>query len=181
MSDVSIHAGLVHIPLGLGIVLPFLALGFAWGLWKRVVRRRAWLVIVMLQMALLASGILALRSGHREAPRVEANVPESALEIHEEYAEQFTWATGITLAMATGVFLLREERFVRGMTAMTVLATCVVAIAGVRVGHAGGELVYVHNAAAGYSSSIGTSAGKKSNLTKSAKPQSQLATAAEDD
>ncbi|HKN34337.1 MAG TPA: hypothetical protein VJX16_13950 [Terriglobales bacterium] len=41
---------------------------------------------------------------------------------------------------------------------MTVIGTLLVAVAAVRVGHAGGQLVYVHNAATAYASDNNASA-----------------------
>ena len=41
-----------------------------------------------------------MNTGEREEDRVERVVPEAALEQHEEYAEQFVWATGFTLVLA---------------------------------------------------------------------------------
>ena len=93
-----------------------------------------------------------MHSGQREESRVEAAVPELALETHEELAKQFLWATGITLVPALLVLVLRGPSSTRTFTALTVIGTALVAGAAVRVGHAGGKLVYVHNAAGVYNS-----------------------------
>lgn len=152
MTSVPLHPALVHIPLGLAFVLPVLALGFSWALWKGHVRPRAWLAIVVLQAVLLGGGLLAMKTGQGEEKRVESIVPEPALETHEELAEQFLWATGITLLPAALVLILRRPGAVRALTVMTVIGTLLVAVAAVRAGHAGGQLVYVHSAAAAYAS-----------------------------
>lgn len=157
MTSVPLHPALVHIPLGLAFVLPALALGFSWALWKDRVRPRAWLVIVLLQAVLLGGGLFAMSTGQREERRVESAVPEAALERHEAYAEQFLWVTGITLATAGAALAFRRPVAVRILTALTVAGTFAVAGTAVRVGHAGGQLVYVHNAAVAYSS--GSQAG----------------------
>ncbi len=154
MTSVPLHPALVHIPLGLAFVLPVLALGFSWALWKKRVRPRAWALIVLLQAILLGGGLLAMNTGQREEQRVESAVPETALERHEAYAEQFLWLTGITLAVAGTVVVLRRPIAIRVLTAMTVAGTFAVAGSAFRVGHAGGQLVYVHNAAAAYSPGI---------------------------
>ena len=85
----------------------------------------------------------------REEERVEAVVPDAALEQHEAAAEQFVWATAATLLLAALV-LVAPGGAARLLTATTVLATMVVAAAAIRVGHAGGRLVYQHNAGAAY-------------------------------
>lgn len=148
-----LHPALVHVPLGLAFILPALAIGFSWAVWKRRVQPRAWISIVVLEAVLLGAGLVALKTGQNEEDRVEKVVPESALATHEERAEQFLWVTGITLAVAASVLLAsRSPLAVRALTATTVLGTLLVAAAAVRVGHAGGQLVYVHNAPAAYAS-----------------------------
>jgi hypothetical protein len=132
-------------------VIPVLAAGFAWALWTGRVRPRgAWLAVVALQAVLLGSGLAAMNSGEREEDRVERIVPKTAIHQHEEYAEQFVWAVGFTLAAAVLVAAFRKPAFVHTMAAVTVVGSLVVAAAAIRVGHAGGQLVYSHNAGAAY-------------------------------
>ena len=97
MTSLPLHPAIVHLPLGLAFILPALAIGFAWAVSRGRVRPRAWTAIVVLQAALLGAGLVAMNTGEREEDRVERIVPESALERHEAYAEQFVWATGATL------------------------------------------------------------------------------------
>jgi uncharacterized membrane protein len=150
VTSLPLHPALVHLPLGLAFVMPILAMGFAWALWKERVRPRAWMAIVALQAVLLAAGLVAMNTGEREEDRVERIVPEPALEQHELYAEQFVWATGATLVLAGLVFASRKRLLTQSLTLATVAGTVIVAAAAVRVGHAGGRLVYVHNAGAAY-------------------------------
>ncbi len=152
MTSLPLHPALVHIPLGLAFVIPVLAAGFGWAIWTGRLRLRAWLVVVALQAVLLGGGLLAISTGQREEERVEKVVPETALSRHESAAEQFVWLTGLTLVPAGLVFLLRRRAATGMLTAASVAGTLLVAGAAIRVGHAGGELVYVHNAGAAYSS-----------------------------
>jgi uncharacterized membrane protein len=147
-----LHPALVHLPLGLAFILPALALGFAWAVWKNPLKRRAWTLIVVLQAVLLGAGFVAMNTGEREGERIERAVPKAAIERHEELAEQFIWATGITLVVAAGALVFRRPGAVRALTGAAVLGTSLVAAAALRVGHAGGQLVYVHNAGAAYTS-----------------------------
>ena len=153
MTAIPLHPALVHLPLGLAFVLPALALGFTWALWSGRIRPRAWAAIVLLHAILLGAGLVALKTGQNESKRVESAVPEAAIESHEEYAEQFLWVVGVTLAVASVVLVARRPTAVHALSAITVLGTFLIAGAALRVGHAGGKLVYVHNAAAVYSSS----------------------------
>jgi uncharacterized membrane protein len=145
-----LHPALVHLPLGLAFILPALTLGFAWAAWKNPLKRSAWILIVVLQAVLLGAGFVAMNTGEREGERIERAVPKAAIERHEELAEQFLWATGITLVVAAGALVFRRPGAVRTLTGAAVLGTLLVAAAALRVGHAGGQLVYVHNAGAAY-------------------------------
>ena len=150
MTSIPLHPALVHLPLGLALVLPLLAIGFSWAVWKGSIPPRAWPAIVVLKAVLLGAGLVALRTGQHEEGRVESVVPKTALERHEARAEQFLWIAGLTLATATMVPVVRRPRSSprshRGNHGLQFFT----AAAALRVGHAGGQLVYVHNAAAAY-------------------------------
>jgi uncharacterized membrane protein len=150
MMSVPLHPEFVHLPLGLAFILPVLAIGFAWALWTGRVRSRAWITIVALQCVLLGAGLIAMNTGEQEEERVERVVPETAIKQHEELAEQFLWATGITLVLAASVLVFPRIR--RALTLVTVVGTIAVTASAIRVGHAGGQLVYTHNAGAAYPS-----------------------------
>lgn len=151
MTSLPLHPAVVHLPLGLAFVLPFLAAGFAWALWTGRISTRAWITIVALQAVLLGAGLVAMNTGEREEDRVESLVPHAAMEQHEALAEQFIWATGTTLLLAAMVLgSARRRPAARFLASATVIGTLVVGASAVRLGHAGGELVYRYNAGAAY-------------------------------
>lgn len=150
MGTMPLHPAIVHLPLGLAILMPLIAGGFAWALWTGRIRPRAWLAVVAFQALLFGSGLLATRTGEAEEDRVENVVQESALHAHEELADQFVWGGGLTLVLAGLVLVVRRPAALRTLVAVVVAATVVVAAMGLRVGHAGGQLVYVHGAASAY-------------------------------
>jgi len=151
VTSLPLHPAIVHLPLGLAFVIPALAAGFAWALWTGRVRPRgAWVAVIALQAVLLGGGLVAMNTGEREEERVERIVPDAAIERHEEYAEQFVWAVGLTLVAAVLVVAFRKPALVHAMAAVTVVGSLVVVAAAIRVGHAGGQLVYAHNAGAAY-------------------------------
>jgi uncharacterized membrane protein len=168
VTSLPLHPAIVHLPLGLAFLMPALAIGFGWALWKRRVRPRAWVSIIALQAVLLGAGLVAMNTGEREEDRVERVVPKAALHQHEELAEQFVWATGATLLVATLVLVVRKPEISRALAAATVVGTLVVAASAVRVGHAGGRLVYEHNAGAAYST---PTQGSESSLAESIEPR----------
>ena len=167
MTSLPLHPAIVHLPLGLAFIMPILTIGFAWALWTGRIQTRAWVAIVALQAVLLGAGLVAQNTGQREEDRVEAVVPDTALEQHEELAEQFVWATGGTLLLAGLVLVLRRPAAARALATATVLGTVVVTASAVRVGQAGGQLVYKHNAGAAYSTA--TRAGAP--VTMGAEPE----------
>lgn len=151
MTSLPLHPAIVHLPLGLAFVIPALAAGFAWALRRGRVRPRgAWVAVIALQAVLFAGGLVAMNTGEREEERVERIVPDAAIEQHEEYAEQFVWTVGLTLVAAVMVLAVRKPALAHAMAAVTVVGSLVVTAAAIRVGHAGGQLVYAHNAGAAY-------------------------------
>ncbi len=171
MSSIPLHPALVHLPLGLAFILPILAIGFTWALWTKRIQSRSWLVIIVLQAILLVAGLLAMNTGEREGDRVEKVVPEIAIETHEAYAEQFLWGVGITLVVGILV-LIPRSRMARSLSIATVAGTFAVAGLAVRVGHAGGQLVYVHNAAAAYAQPDARTAQASASDTPEQQPES---------
>jgi len=152
VTSLPLHPAIVHLPLALAFVSPLLAIGFAWAIWTGRFRHRAWLSIIVLQAFLLGAGVIAMNTGSHEEERVEHVVPGSAIERHELYAEQFVWTTAVTLVIAVLALVFRQAVLARIMILTTVAGTIIGAGAAVRVGHAGGQLVYVHNAGAAYAS-----------------------------
>jgi uncharacterized membrane protein len=147
-----LHPAIVHLPLGLAFVMPLLALAAAWAVWTGRARAGGWLAVVLLQALLLGAGVLAMQTGERDEERVQSVVPDVAMERHEAYAQQFIVTTAATLLVGGLVSLVRHRRAAAGvLMATTVVGTIVVAGAAIRVGHAGGQLVYTHNAGAVYS------------------------------
>jgi len=155
MNGLSFHSAVVHLPVALATLMPLIAAGSAWALWTGRVRLRAWTAVVALQALLVASGLVAMRTGEGEEDRVEAVVQERALHQHEEFAEQFIWSAGASLALAALVLAGRKAPVSNALAGAFVVATLGVAGMALRVGHAGGQLVYVHGAASAYVSAAG--------------------------
>ncbi len=149
MTSLPLHPLMVHLPLALALLMPALAAVAAWAILTRRAARPAWMAIIVLQLVLVAASVVAMKTGEREEDRVEAVVPESALHLHEEYAEQFTWGAAVVLGFALFVLLPGTSR---AAAIVTLAGTLAVAGLALRVGHAGGQLVYVHNAGAAYGS-----------------------------
>ena len=160
MGNVPLHPAIVHLPLGLAMLAPVIALIVLVPLWRGRLPRRAWGLVVLLQAALVATAFVALRTGEAEEETVEPVVAEQALETHEERATLFTWAGVAVLALALGAALTlgRAEKVGLGLAAATVVAGLAVTGLGIWTGHAGGQLVYQHGAASAYATPGATGA-----------------------
>ena len=147
MDTLPLHPKLVHLPIALALLMPLLSSGLLLAWWRGWLPRRTWLLPVAAQILLLASGLLAMRSGETDEERVERVVPERAIEAHEEAAEVFVWGSGIVLALVLLPLVFRDPRVARAAALGAVAGTAVVLFLGFRVGESGGDLVYRHGAA----------------------------------
>lgn len=142
MGNLPLHPVIVHLPMALSVLVPLVAIGVVVAIHRGLLPRRAWWIAVVFQAALVGSAALAMRTGEGEEERVEHRISESAIERHEEKAEQFLWVAGLTLLLAGAALPIPSERVARQLMTAAVVATLATAGMGVRVGHAGGELVY---------------------------------------
>lgn len=150
MDALFFHPKLVHLPMALGVLMPLVAGGLLLAWWRNWLPSRAWLLAVGLQVILLGSGVLALRTGEAEERRVERVVAERLIERHEEAAEAFVWASGVVLAIMLLGSAFKSQKAGLPLAAAATAGTLVVFGLGYRTGHAGGSLVYEHGAAQAY-------------------------------
>jgi hypothetical protein len=112
---------------------------------------RTWGVAAAMFALLAVSSWASIETGEDQEETVEAVVPDAALDTHEDAADQFLW-------LAVAVFGVATVGVLQGRigTAARVLATVGslgLLVAGYRVGHSGGELVYTYGAASSYTDS----------------------------
>ncbi|MEL6343352.1 MAG: DUF2231 domain-containing protein [Myxococcota bacterium] len=154
MSDIPLHAALVHLPLGLSIATPLLAgLGLA-GWWRGLLPKNAFGLAVVAQGLLVVSAFAAMSTGEDEEEIVEAIVDHEIIHEHEEWAESFSYTSVLALALMGGAMAVRREDYAR----YTALGGIVVGVAATGLalvaGHEGGELVYAHGAARAYTDDL---------------------------
>lgn len=157
MAPDPLHPAVVHFPVVLVVLLPVAGAAALVAIRRGADPWRAWVPVLALSAALTGSSWVAVETGQHEEERVEDIVPESALESHEESAELFLAMTVGALLLATGGLL--RGRGGRVFRYATVLGGLVLLAQGITVGHRGGELVYVHGAAAAYVGSDGGGRG----------------------
>jgi len=151
MNPVPLHPAIVHLPVALSILMPFLAGAAALAWWRTwLPGRKLWGAVAALQALLLVSAFVALRTGENEEERVEAVVAERVLEQHEEAAQVFVAGASAVLVLALAALLVPGEPVRRTLALVAVAGTVVVLGLGFRTGKAGGELVYAHGAASAY-------------------------------
>ena len=165
MDALLFHPKVVHVPIALGVLMPFVASAVLLAWWRGWLPHRAWLLALGLQAVLVGSGIVALRTGEAEEERVERVVAERFIEEHEEAAEAFVWTGGGVLALMALAAALAKGRLGLPIAAVATLATLVVFTLGYRTGQAGGSLVYAHGAASAYLGSTGAPDGARAPAT----------------
>lgn len=143
------HPALVHIPLGLSVGLPLLAAALLALTWTGRLSHRAWLLAAMLQVLVVGAGKLAEEYGEEDEERAELVAPESAIHEHEEAAERFMVAAGLTLVLLGLAGGLPAGNLAKGASVLATLGTLATAGAGYSAGSAGGELVHRWGAIAG--------------------------------
>ena len=165
MFDTLRHPMLVHFPIALAVVMPFVTGGIALAWHAGALRRRALFIAVALQAVLVLSGVLALKSGEHDEEIAERAVSERLIEAHEEAAEQFMFAAAASLALLLGAAVLSDEKKAK-LLALGAAGIGVVALGlAVRAGHHGGELVFRHGAAAPFVEAAARSDGQKLGVT----------------
>jgi uncharacterized membrane protein len=151
MLPEPLHPAVVHLPIAFAVLLPVAILLAILALRTGFLPARAWVAIVLAQLAFAGVSLVALETGEADEERVETVVAEDVIESHEERAERFVVAVLAAAALSLGGLL----RGGWGETARfgTLAASAVALALGIQVGHSGGELVYRHGAASAYGSS----------------------------
>lgn len=138
-----LHPAIVHLPLALTFVLPFLVLVFAWAINSGKMDKRLWFVIIGLQVLVTATGYISLETGETDEDKVKAIVSKEIIHDHEEAAEIFVGTTVISLAAGIIALFLNpgwQEKFRYLAFAISLLPV----FFGYRTGVMGGEIVYKH-------------------------------------
>lgn len=144
-TDLPLHPALVHIPLGLAIAMPFVAIALAVAVWKAALPRRALAIVVGLQLLLAATAVAAGQTGDAAEETAERVAPESAIHTHEEAGERVIWSSFVVLALSAAAAFVPTRR-VPLLAALTAAGTLVVAGFAVDAGRKGGTLVFRYGA-----------------------------------
>ncbi|HEY0930563.1 MAG TPA: DUF2231 domain-containing protein [Gemmatimonas sp.] len=143
-----LHPAVVHFPIVLALLVPLFAIGALVMIRRQARPVRAWGLATALFVALSISAWVAVETGEDTSERVESVVAEAPLEAHEEAAENFLRLSVLVTVIA--VAGLAAGRVGQGARLAATLGALVLLVAGWRVGHSGGALVYQHGAASAY-------------------------------
>lgn len=150
MSSTPLHPAIVHLPLALSLLVPLLAIGVALAVHRGKLPRWVWGGVLGLQLMLVGSGFLAMRSGENDEEIVENVVSHDIIHEHEEKAELFVYtAAGLSVLFLLGLALPRRS-WRSGAMALAAVGSIGVGVLGLNTGHSGGELIYVHGAASAH-------------------------------
>jgi len=148
-SDLPLHPIVVHMPMALVILLPLISIA-AFIIYKKsenISGKKILVTVGVFHLLLTLSTFVALETGEKEEDKVESVVAERFIEHHEHKAEEFMSASSVALvAVFLTAFLLADKFFTPSLVVVLILQAALVFM-GYQVGHSGGELVYVHNAA----------------------------------
>lgn len=145
-----LHPSIVHLPLALTFLLPFLVLVFAWAIKSGKMSKEMWLVIVGMQILVTATGYLSLETGETDEQKVSAIVSKKIVHEHEEAAEIFVGTTVISLASGIVAWFLQPAFQDKARFAVIFLSLLPVFF-GWQAGKLGGEIVYRHGGASAHS------------------------------
>ncbi len=144
MFDLPLHPVVVHFPIVLGALLPFVGFLAWWGIKKQIVPQKTWLVVPALALVFTISSVVAVELGEKDEDKVEKFIAEDVIEEHEEAGEAIPWVAGTLLALSLGALLRKNSHQLRLAVAVISL---VAMIPLANAGHTGGKLVYQYGAA----------------------------------
>lgn len=148
MFDAPLHPKIVHIPMALATLMPLISIGLLVAWWKDWLPDKTWWIAVALQAVMFGSGWVAMQTGEQDEEKVEQVLAsEEPIEVHEERAEVFFWASGGLLAVMVLPMVIPGASRKRWIAVAASAGTVAVFWLGYRVGQAGGDLVYKHGAA----------------------------------
>ncbi len=152
-----LHPAIVHLPMALAVLVPIFAVAALVAVRRGARPIRAWSITVAMFAALTLSSWVSVETGEDQEDRVESTVPRAAFHAHEDAASLFLWMSAGVLGIA-GIGLLASRA---GSTARWVATagSAALLVAGYRVGHTGGAMVYTYGAASAYTDSAAVAAG----------------------
>jgi drug/metabolite transporter (DMT)-like permease len=150
MPALPMHPVVIHLPLALAALMPFIFLVLLWAIRSQRLPPRVWTLALLLQGVLVLGAVAALITGDADEERAERMASEARIEDHARAAQVFTGASVAVLVAALAAGWTRRKP---GVFAATGAATVLLGVAAlglaIQTGHRGGLLVYGDQASAG--------------------------------
>lgn len=133
------HAGLVHMPLALAVLIPLLY-GLSWlSVKKGWLGANIWYGMVLLGFIQLISIVVGLHSG--ESAEFTSAAAKDAVEKHEHAAETFFYVWILLGILFIGSLWLRNKKYFWLMELSLIILFGVQAYLAFSTGHLGGDLI----------------------------------------
>ncbi len=143
-----LHPAVVHFPIVLAAFFPIVAGAIFWLVFRDRAKTALWRVVLLYAAVMLVSARVAVNTGESQEDVVEEVVDHDFIHDHEESAEALALTAAIAfLAVALGLLGGKAGLVARSLS---VVVSVVMVVQALNVGKTGGELVYVHGAAAAY-------------------------------
>lgn len=149
-ENLPIHPAIVHLPIGIMMILPIVTGFMALLYFRDYVAKTSLFVVILLHLLLVGASYAALETGEDQEHKVEKAVAESIIESHEEKAEAFMIGAVVTFVISLALLLPIAGTIMKPILGVLLMGQIGLLILVYRVGHSGGELVYVHGAAQVY-------------------------------
>lgn len=130
--------------MALAVLVPLLIAAFWIIRGTDFLPRQVWWIALALQLILSGTAFASMELGEIDAEQAEQVVPESAIETHAEAAEAFTWASVGMIPLLFALCVADRKTLQHVLAAATLAGSVAILFLGVRVGDAGGEIVYEH-------------------------------------
>ena len=144
MFDLPLHPIVVHFPIVLGALLPFLAILLWWAIKKWHWTPKVWALVSAVALVYSLSAVTAVQLGEVDEEKVEKVISEEVIEEHEEAGELIPWLAGTLFLVSLGGLTKKYSHHAK--VAMIIFSLFGI-LPLVNAGHTGGELVYEHGAA----------------------------------
>jgi uncharacterized membrane protein len=143
-----LHPAVVHFPLVLAVLFPFVAGVALYASRKPDAGRGSWVALAVMGLLLVGSAWLSIETGQRQEDVVERVIAEGLVHGHEEAAEGLLLGSVVLLGVIlVGLLPGKVGGAARWLSVVGGLAVLGLAF---RVGGSGGALVYEHGAAAAW-------------------------------
>ncbi|MBT4790300.1 MAG: hypothetical protein HON90_01910 [Halobacteriovoraceae bacterium] len=150
MGELPIHPGVVHLPIGIVFVLPFLLSLYIIFFKKKLLERSGFVIILVLYGLLTISSVISIKTGENEISAVKNVVAQQHVNTHENEAQNFLVVTLLALVTGISTLVVNSLRYFQIGLIFNFFIQILLIYFAIQVGHTGGVLVYKYSATDAY-------------------------------